>query len=146
MPSQGVWCLHCFVLKMDTDFSHFGLESGIVFQGTRGLYEGIYPSNSKWVIKKEKCANTEILLVCINLSNDNIISKRPRTKMGVKKWYFLVWNRVGIFVNWAAHLHQQFPEVLPTVFYRLQLGVDYWVSLYPLDPVKKAVTPGFCGK
>ena len=45
-------------------------------------------------------------------------------------------------VNWAAHLHQQFPEVLPTVFYRLQLGVDYWASLYPFDPVKKPLLRG----
>ena len=44
---RGVVFARCFVLKMDTDFYHFGLESGIVFQGTRGLYERIYPSSSK---------------------------------------------------------------------------------------------------
>ena len=60
-PRGVVFALFCS--EMDTDFSHFGLESGIVFQGTRGLYERIYPSNSKWVRKKEKCANKEIVFV-----------------------------------------------------------------------------------
>ena len=46
-----------FGLKMGRDFAHFGVESDMVFKGTTGEYERIYPFNSKWVRKKEKCAN-----------------------------------------------------------------------------------------
>ena len=37
----------------------FGLESGVVFGGTTGVYERIYRFNSKWVRKKEKYANSK---------------------------------------------------------------------------------------
>ena len=37
----------------------FGLESGMVFEGTTVVHEGIYRSNSKWVRKKEKYANSK---------------------------------------------------------------------------------------
>ena len=36
-----------FGLKMGIDFTHFGLESGMVIEGTTGVYEHIYCSNSK---------------------------------------------------------------------------------------------------
>ena len=40
--------LGCFGLKMGyTDFAHFGLESGMVFEETTGVYECIYHFNSK---------------------------------------------------------------------------------------------------
>ena len=45
------------VSALGRDFAHFCLESGMVFKGTTGVYERIYPFNSKWVRKKEKCAN-----------------------------------------------------------------------------------------
>ena len=32
----------------------FGLESGMVFEGTTGAYEGIYRFNSKLIRKKER--------------------------------------------------------------------------------------------
>ena len=41
MPLQRVWFLRRFGLKMDIDFAHFGLESGMVFEGTKEVYEGI---------------------------------------------------------------------------------------------------------
>ena len=34
--------LYRFGLKTGTHFAHFGLESGMVFGGTTGVYEGIY--------------------------------------------------------------------------------------------------------
>ena len=36
-----------FGLKTGLEFAHFGLESGMVFEGTRGVYERIYRFNSK---------------------------------------------------------------------------------------------------
>ena len=56
-PPQRVGFLRCFGLKKGRGLAHFGPESGMVFQGTTGMYERIYPFNSKWVRKKEKWAN-----------------------------------------------------------------------------------------
>ena len=36
-----------FDLKTGIDFVHFGLESGMVFEGTTGVYERTYFFNSK---------------------------------------------------------------------------------------------------
>ena len=41
VPPQRVGFLRRFDLKMGTDFAHFGLESGMVFKGTTGVYERI---------------------------------------------------------------------------------------------------------
>ena len=41
------------VLKTGIHFAHFGLESGMVFEGTTGVYERIYRFNSKLMSKKE---------------------------------------------------------------------------------------------
>ena len=49
--------LALFWSEIGRDFAHFGVESDMVFKGTTGEYERIYPFNSKWVTKKEKCAN-----------------------------------------------------------------------------------------
>ena len=38
---KGVWFLRRFGLKAGIDFAHFGLESGMVFKGTTGVYERI---------------------------------------------------------------------------------------------------------
>ena len=48
-----------FGLKMGIDFAHFGLESGMVFEGNTRVYEQIYRFNSKCVRKKEKSANSK---------------------------------------------------------------------------------------
>ena len=45
----------------------------MVFKGTTGVYERIY-SNSKWILRNLFCC-------CSNLSNDDIISKRPGLSM-----------------------------------------------------------------
>ena len=39
MPPQRVGFLALFGLKMGTHFAHFGMESGMVFEGTTGVYE-----------------------------------------------------------------------------------------------------------
>ena len=45
MPPQRIWFLGLFGLKTGIDFAHFCLESGMVFEGTTGVYERIYPFN-----------------------------------------------------------------------------------------------------
>ena len=44
VPPQRVGFLRRFGLKtgIGINFGHFGLESGIVFEGTTGVYEHIY--------------------------------------------------------------------------------------------------------
>ena len=54
--SKGFLCR--FGLKTDIDFAHFGLESGMVFEGTTGVYERIYCFSSNSVRKKKKYANS----------------------------------------------------------------------------------------
>ena len=40
-PIGRVGFLHRFGLKTSKHFAHFGLESGMVFEGTTGVYEVI---------------------------------------------------------------------------------------------------------
>ena len=47
MPPQRVGFLRRFGLKTAINFAHFGLESGMVFEGTTEAYERIYRFNSK---------------------------------------------------------------------------------------------------
>ena len=47
VPPQRVGCFRRFGLKTGIDFTHFGLESGMVFKGTTAVYERIYCFNSK---------------------------------------------------------------------------------------------------
>ena len=42
VPPQRVGFLRRFGLKTGIDFAHFGLESGMVFEETIGVYERIY--------------------------------------------------------------------------------------------------------
>ena len=39
--------LRRYGLKIGMDFAHFGLESGMIFEGTTGVNERMYPFNSK---------------------------------------------------------------------------------------------------
>ena len=55
-------CLSQAITKTGIDFARFGLESGMVFEETMGVYEGIYRFNSKLVRKKEKYANSKWIL------------------------------------------------------------------------------------
>ena len=47
VPPHRVGFLGRFGLKTGIHFAHFGLESGMVFEGTTGVYERIYRFNSK---------------------------------------------------------------------------------------------------
>ena len=49
VPPQRVSILGLFGLKTGTDFDHFGLELGVVFEGATGMYERIYRFNPKSV-------------------------------------------------------------------------------------------------
>ena len=46
-PGGGFPCISDFGLKTSFHFPHFGLESGMVFEGTTGVYERIYRFYSK---------------------------------------------------------------------------------------------------
>ena len=46
-PRHREGFLHRFGLKTGIHFAHFALESGMVFEGTTGLYEHLYCFNSK---------------------------------------------------------------------------------------------------
>ena len=52
VPPQRVWFLGLFGLKTGIHFAHFGLESGMVFEGTTGAYERSYRFNSKLIRTK----------------------------------------------------------------------------------------------
>ena len=47
VPPHRVGFLRRFGLKTGIDFAHFGLESGMVFEGTTGVYEHFHRFNSK---------------------------------------------------------------------------------------------------
>ena len=47
VPPQRLGILQRFGLKTGIDFAYFGLESGMVLEGTTGVYERIYHFSSK---------------------------------------------------------------------------------------------------
>ena len=64
---------------MGIDFAHFGLQTGMVFKGTTGVYERIYCFNSKLARQKEKYVNLKMdfknsFSCCSSLINDDVIS------------------------------------------------------------------------
>ena len=59
MPFQRIWFLSCFGLKIGIAFAHFGLESGMVFKETTGVYECVYRMNKK---EREINANSKWIL------------------------------------------------------------------------------------
>ena len=58
--AHRVGFLRRFGLKTGIHFAHFGLESGMVLEGTTGLYERLYRFNSRRVRKKENVKNMRI--------------------------------------------------------------------------------------
>ena len=79
MPPHWVGFLRRFGLKTGIHFVHFGLESGMVFEGTTGVYhERIHRFNSKSVRKKRNMrirkGFKEFVCLRSNLSNDHMIS------------------------------------------------------------------------
>ena len=53
VPPHTVGFLGLFGLKTGIHFAHFGPESGMIFEGTTGVYERVCRFNSKWIRKKE---------------------------------------------------------------------------------------------
>ena len=51
---QKVWILSRFPLKTGKEFAHFGLESGMVFEETTGVYERICRSFQLEMNQKER--------------------------------------------------------------------------------------------
>ena len=47
VPPHRVGFLRGFGLETGLHFAHFGLKSGIVFEGTTGVYKRVYRFNSK---------------------------------------------------------------------------------------------------
>ena len=62
VPHQKVWFLCRYGLKTGKDFAHFGLESGMAFEGTTGVYDRICCFKSKWKRNREKYANSKWIL------------------------------------------------------------------------------------
>ena len=100
--------LRLFDPKTGIDFAHFGLEWGIVFEGTTGVYERIlfYRFNSKWVRKREKYANSKWIwsIFCFrsNLSNNDIISAFILLR---EKFLQFDWLRAVVFQLNLKYLH-----------------------------------------
>ena len=100
--------LRLFDPKTGIDFAHFGLEWGIVFEGTTGVCERIlfYRFNSKWVRKREKYANSKWIwsIFCFrsNLSNNDIISAFILLR---EKFLQFDWLRAVVFQLNLKYLH-----------------------------------------
>ena len=73
VPPHQVRFFRRFGLKMGVNFAHFGLELGMVFEGTTGVYERSYHFNSNEKSEIEIC---KFNMHCLrsNLNNDDIIS------------------------------------------------------------------------
>ena len=95
---QGVGFLRRFGLKTGIRLCSFWSGTGYGFPGNCvSRYERIYRYNSKWVRKKEKYANSKwifrnLFCCCSNLSCDEIISRRPGLRTGVKNDIF--WSEI----------------------------------------------------
>ena len=72
MPPHGVGVLCPFGLKTGIHFANFGLESGMVFGETTGMYERTYCFNFKCEFEMDLM---DLFVYALNnLSNDDIIS------------------------------------------------------------------------
>ena len=68
-----VWVLHRFCLKKVIDFAHFGLESGVVFEGATVVYEHIcrLVPNEKKI--SPKYANSVFRNLIVGVGSNHII-------------------------------------------------------------------------
>ena len=101
-----------FGLKTGTDFAHFGLELGMVFEGRT---YSIPNEEERDLSDFEMDVNKKISFCCCSiLSIDDIISQRPGLlKTGVKNYSF--WSEIGSGVeNRAAHPQEFLGVPLPT--------------------------------
>ena len=108
VPHQKVCFLCRYSLKTGKDFTHFGLESGMAFEGTTGVYERIFCFKSKWKRNREKYANSKWILRIFLLT---FWSKYEwwhnfclgRSEKGCGNDIFMVWNRVRIWgIRWYS--------------------------------------------
>ena len=53
--------LHRFGPKTGIDFAHFGLESGMIYQGTTIVYPCVCRFSAKWIRKKLQHANSKMM-------------------------------------------------------------------------------------
>ena len=60
--------MSCFGLKRGVDFDHYGLKSGMVFNGTTRAYKRFCLFNSKRIREKEKKKQNEPLELNFNKS------------------------------------------------------------------------------
>lgn len=60
VPHQKVCFLCCYGLKTGKDFAHFGLEWGMAFEGSTGVYERICCFKSKWKRNRESWCEFEM--------------------------------------------------------------------------------------
>ena len=115
----------------------FGLESGMVFEGTTGVYERIYGFNSKWVWKKVKYANSKCIWKA--RSENGYGFQRSGLKVGVENDIFVVWNRVRILTTrWHAPTKnsQEYPpppggvrELQIVVLYNLMVSSCFFFKI-----------------
>ena len=104
VPPQRVGFLRSFGLKTGIDVDHFGLESGMVFKGTTGVYERISCFNSKWVRK-----NRNSFLLLFYSKQSDYLTARPglRTGMGFRGQ---VWKRVWKMTFFWSEIGSGFEE------------------------------------
>jgi len=100
-----------FGIKTGIYFAHFGLESGMVFDGTMGVYERFYCFNSRWIRTKIEICEFEMYLkhfLFALWSYDWWHIFLPKVQVWKQVWIleiwpenrFLVWNRVrGLFLE-----------------------------------------------
>ena len=97
-----------FWSKNGIDFAQFALESGMVLEGTTGVYERIYRFNSTSVRKREKYVNSKKILrnifcCCSYLSNE------ARSENRCEKLHF--WSEIES--GFGETGDQEFPGVPP---------------------------------
>ena len=137
MSPHRVAFLRRFGLKTGIYFAHFGLESGMVFEGTIGAYERIYRFNSKWIRKKKKYTNSQciwIIFLFAHWIEEMMTWFLPNGQVWKRVWILEVWSENGSvklnffglkwgkdLENHAAHPHQEFLEVRSP-------GIPKWCS------------------
>ena len=98
VPSQRVGFLRCFGLKTGIHFSHFGLESSMIFRGNYGsiwtyLSFQFQMSKNEREICEFEMGLKNFFCLRSNLSNDDIISAwRPDLKTVVENDIF--WSEI----------------------------------------------------
>ena len=118
LPPQRVGFLRRFGMKTGIHLTHFGLESGMVFEGTTGVYERIYRFNSRGVRKKYKYAISRWVWMkncaIIQLITALFLPKGQVWKL-VRKMTFFGLQKGQVLEN-KEHPpppHQEFPGVPP---------------------------------